>query len=161
MKARARATQWREEILLLGEEMWRAMMFCETEAFEWLMRARYILTSPNVTEDKRDGLLAYANERISQERALANAWTTKWDVVRRQTAAIKKEMMSPPRPHPEVLGRCFTKRPRSLGGSHCKATPGLPASFIKQPCWARPLPQPEAPPIVLGSAPAGATSPAR
>lgn len=103
MKARARAARWREEILLLGEEMRRAIMFCETEAFEWLMRARYIMTSPNVTEDERDGLLAYANERISQERALANAWTTKWDVVRRRTAAIKKEMMSPPRPHPEEL----------------------------------------------------------
>lgn len=89
LKARARAARWEEEVLLLGEEMRRAIMYCETEAFQWLVRAIDSANRRDLSLEEREGLAAYAFERVARERAMANHWTKKWHAVRARADALK------------------------------------------------------------------------
>ncbi|KAF7797969.1 hypothetical protein EIP86_009176 [Pleurotus ostreatoroseus] len=93
-KSLARALRFREEILLIAEEMRRAILYCEIEAFEWIRRAQIIYKSTTLSPEERDALTSYAMERSRQEEALGAKWAAKWQVVRVRASTIRRELLS-------------------------------------------------------------------
>ena len=74
-KARSRCHRWREEILLLPEEMRRTIAYHRRKAQWWRERANLRLdTSPAL----REGLSAYANRQASIRNALADRAEVMW-----------------------------------------------------------------------------------
>ncbi|KAJ7787847.1 hypothetical protein B0H14DRAFT_3505058 [Mycena olivaceomarginata] len=67
-KARARAERWREELILLEEEMRRVLEFSEARS--------------DVTPELAEGLRAYALAQAARERAWELDWRNKWAAVR-------------------------------------------------------------------------------
>ncbi|KAK7025589.1 hypothetical protein VNI00_015882 [Paramarasmius palmivorus] len=78
-KARARARRSREELLLVDEEMRRALAFCQWQAHWWLTQ---INRRKDVSPWLSEGLAAYATEHAFTERCREQAWTRKWQAVR-------------------------------------------------------------------------------
>ncbi|KAJ7181393.1 hypothetical protein C8R43DRAFT_1083776 [Mycena crocata] len=74
-KARARADRWREELILLDEEMRRVLVFCEWKAEWWRVRRT---SRKGVGEELAEGLRAYALEQEVRERHWASMWGAKW-----------------------------------------------------------------------------------
>ena len=68
LKQRACAQRWREELLLVEEEMRRSLSFCLWRAQHW--RA-YADNQLNKAVHMREGLLAYAAEQSSHSRLRA------------------------------------------------------------------------------------------
>ncbi|KAG6809653.1 hypothetical protein H0H92_015320 [Tricholoma furcatifolium] len=79
MKARARAERWREEVILLEEEMRRVLQYCGWQAEWWDQQAR---STNSAALD--EGLHAFAAEQAFVERARANLWCTRWAPVRQR-----------------------------------------------------------------------------
>ncbi|KAJ7874256.1 hypothetical protein B0H13DRAFT_2348668 [Mycena leptocephala] len=75
MKARARADRWREEIMLVDEEMRRVLDFCTWKANWWMERVN---GREGVSEPLAEGLRAYALEQATRERAWATSWGAMW-----------------------------------------------------------------------------------
>ncbi|KAJ7754872.1 hypothetical protein B0H16DRAFT_1458904 [Mycena metata] len=67
-KARARADCWREEVILVEEEMRRTIQYSLAE-----------------------GLLAYGLEQVARERAWAETWGARWEPVRARAALVLKD----------------------------------------------------------------------
>jgi hypothetical protein len=78
-KARARAQRWREEVILLNEEMCRVLAFGEWKAKWWREQAS---RRNSVPEELAEGLQAYAAEHAECEETLAKRWTAQWAPVR-------------------------------------------------------------------------------
>ncbi|KAJ7624691.1 hypothetical protein FB45DRAFT_836724 [Roridomyces roridus] len=78
-KARARAQRWREELLLVDEEMRRVLVYCGWKAAWWEARAG---ARTNVPHDLAEGLRAYATEQAVRERHWQSGWQAKWAAVR-------------------------------------------------------------------------------
>ncbi|KAJ7833212.1 hypothetical protein B0H14DRAFT_3087705 [Mycena olivaceomarginata] len=74
-KARARADRWKEELLLLEEEMRRVLEFCRWKA-KWWDNQRAARTG--VPGPLAEGLWAYATEQAAREREWAAQWEGKW-----------------------------------------------------------------------------------
>ncbi|KAF7797238.1 hypothetical protein EIP86_008430 [Pleurotus ostreatoroseus] len=91
-KCFARATRYREEIILVAEEMRRSIAYCEREAIAWVVRGQSLRKRSELSKDERDALIAYAMERAHHERALAAKWSAKWQVVRERAGTIRREM---------------------------------------------------------------------
>ncbi|KAJ7490197.1 hypothetical protein B0H11DRAFT_2229118 [Mycena galericulata] len=88
-KARARADRWREDLILLEEEMRRVLQFCDWKANWWAERRR---PRPEVSAELAEGLCAYATEQAARERFWKVAWENKWRGVRARAAvALSKE----------------------------------------------------------------------
>ncbi|KAJ7194745.1 hypothetical protein GGX14DRAFT_537360 [Mycena pura] len=83
-KARARADRWREELILLDEEMRRVLQFCQWKAAWWDAR-RY--ARRDVSPELAEGLCAYATEQAARERYWLTSWTAKWSAVRDKASA--------------------------------------------------------------------------
>ncbi|KAJ7866049.1 hypothetical protein B0H14DRAFT_3084255 [Mycena olivaceomarginata] len=84
-KARARADRWREELILLEEEMRRTVAFCVWKSQWWKEQLDLRLdVSPALAE----GLRAYALEQAEREREWAAQWTDKWGAVRSRAALV-------------------------------------------------------------------------
>ncbi|KAJ7825807.1 hypothetical protein B0H14DRAFT_3088537 [Mycena olivaceomarginata] len=77
-KARARADRWREELILLDEEMRRVLEFCEWKALWWDQR---VDCDRDVAPALAEGLHAYALGQAARERAWQSAWRAKWGAV--------------------------------------------------------------------------------
>lgn len=75
-KSRARALRWREEVLLLKEEMRRVIVYFEYKASWWVERnnAEGREASPALAE----GLYAYAAGQAQLQRDLASTFSKKW-----------------------------------------------------------------------------------
>ncbi|KAJ7604326.1 hypothetical protein FB45DRAFT_769378 [Roridomyces roridus] len=81
LKARARAHRWREDLLLLDEEMRRVLAFCQWKADWWDTQ----MTARSVgSEALAEGLRAYAAEQAARERHWHTAWEEKWRLVRQR-----------------------------------------------------------------------------
>ncbi|KAJ7462586.1 hypothetical protein FB451DRAFT_991024, partial [Mycena latifolia] len=79
MKARARADRWREELILVDEEMQRVLVYCTWKANCWTDR---VALREDVSPELPEGLRAYALEQAAREAAWATNWATKWSVIR-------------------------------------------------------------------------------
>ncbi|KAJ7178448.1 hypothetical protein C8R43DRAFT_1084402 [Mycena crocata] len=83
MKARARADRWREEVILLEEEMRRVITFCTWKAAWWDERQVPVRDSDRtpISAPLAEGLRAYALAQASRERKWASSWSAKWGAV--------------------------------------------------------------------------------
>jgi hypothetical protein len=84
-KARARADRWREELILLEEEMRRTVAFCVWKSQWWKERLDLRL---DVSLALAEGLRAYALEQAEREREWAAQWADKWGAVRSRATLV-------------------------------------------------------------------------
>ncbi|KAJ7919816.1 hypothetical protein B0H13DRAFT_2320104 [Mycena leptocephala] len=84
MKARARVARWREEVILLEEEMQRVLEFCTWKAQWWRKRVTPVRPDSRGTicPQLAEGLRAYAREQAHWEESWAATWERKWAPVR-------------------------------------------------------------------------------
>ncbi|KAK7024290.1 hypothetical protein VNI00_016414 [Paramarasmius palmivorus] len=75
MKARARDLRWKEEVLLLEEEMRRVLVTLEYEAKEWLAR----VATEDLTGPLGEGVTAYALRQAAIRRGLAAKFRSMWE----------------------------------------------------------------------------------
>ncbi|KAJ7020126.1 hypothetical protein C8F04DRAFT_1275478 [Mycena alexandri] len=87
-KARARADRWREELILLEEEMRRSVEFCEWKAKWWEERMEVRV---DVAPELAEGLNAFALEQIHRERQWAEVWSRKWQPIRLRAALVLRD----------------------------------------------------------------------
>ncbi|KAJ7018076.1 hypothetical protein C8F04DRAFT_977957, partial [Mycena alexandri] len=95
MKARARADRWREELILVEEEMRRVLQFCRWKAEWWTARLEP-KRGPDRAEmepELVEGLRAYALEQRSRENAWATSWEAKWAAIRARTGVVLAERL--------------------------------------------------------------------
>lgn len=88
MKARARADRWREEIMLVDEEMRRVLDFCTWKANWWMERVN---GREGVSEPLAEGLRAYALEQATRERAWATSWGAMWSPIRARAGLVLRD----------------------------------------------------------------------
>ncbi|KAJ7185969.1 hypothetical protein C8R46DRAFT_880838 [Mycena filopes] len=90
-KARARADRWREEVILLEEEMRRVLQFCKWKAKWWDDRKD---SRPDASSVLAEGVRAYALEQAARERYWASSWEAKWAAVRARAAVSLSDHLS-------------------------------------------------------------------
>ncbi|KAJ7821558.1 hypothetical protein B0H14DRAFT_3471465 [Mycena olivaceomarginata] len=87
-KARARADRWREELILLEEEMRRVLEFCAWKARWWDERVE---SERDVSPEVEEGLRAYALAHAAQEWAWESDWRRQWAAVRDRAKAVMQD----------------------------------------------------------------------
>jgi hypothetical protein len=90
-KQYARAARWREELLLLEEEMCRSIAFSLWHAQWWRNRASGL---DGVPGHVAEGLCAYAVEQSDAEERRVMNWTAKWTAVRQRAKTIVSTNLS-------------------------------------------------------------------
>ncbi|KAF9488152.1 hypothetical protein BDN71DRAFT_1499587 [Pleurotus eryngii] len=88
VKARARTDRWQEEVLLLEEEMRRAIAFCKWKAEYWDNAAT---TRCPDDINLREGIRAYTYRQAANERRRALQWKDKWQAIREHTRLVMNE----------------------------------------------------------------------
>ncbi|KAF8176874.1 hypothetical protein K438DRAFT_1588036 [Mycena galopus ATCC 62051] len=90
MKARARADRWKEELILVEEEMRRVLAFGEWQARWWRARVepKRGPARATISSELAEGLRAYALEQVAREEAWVAVWSNKWGKVRARTAVV-------------------------------------------------------------------------
>ncbi|KAJ7029929.1 hypothetical protein C8F04DRAFT_1211870 [Mycena alexandri] len=88
-KARARADRWREEVILLEEEMRRVLEFCKWKAKWWEERTA---GRPDASNVLAEGVRAYALEQVTRERFWATSWERKWAALVDVTSEVALEV---------------------------------------------------------------------
>ncbi|KAG6913061.1 hypothetical protein DXG01_009990 [Tephrocybe rancida] len=90
VKARARAERWREEVMLIDEEMRRTLEFTSWKARWWIEQVKSRITD---SETLNEGLRAYAAEQADVEQRRRVAWEIKWAAVRiRAREALREKL---------------------------------------------------------------------
>ncbi|KAJ7509946.1 hypothetical protein B0H11DRAFT_1900369 [Mycena galericulata] len=92
-KSRARADRWKEEVILLEEEMRRVLEFCAWKARWWDQRvapARGEGRAP-ITPELAEGLCAYALAQAARERAWGQVWAARWAAVRARATLVMRD----------------------------------------------------------------------
>jgi hypothetical protein len=79
VKARACALRWKEELILLEEEMRRVLVFGTWMSSWWEQQAG---RRQGLREDLAEGLAAYAAEQAACEAARGTSWAARWSSVR-------------------------------------------------------------------------------
>ncbi|KAJ7763271.1 hypothetical protein B0H14DRAFT_2633766 [Mycena olivaceomarginata] len=80
-KVRAQADRWREELILLEEEMQRSVVLCTWKQKWWQDHTE---PRPGVSVPLAEGLQVYALEQVDW-------WTAKWSAVRERSALVLKD----------------------------------------------------------------------
>jgi hypothetical protein len=75
-KSRARAMRWKEEVMLLREEMRRVLVYFEYKAAWWVDRGE--AEGREATPALAEGLRAYAEGQGQLQRDLASSFSKKW-----------------------------------------------------------------------------------
>ncbi|KAJ7113743.1 hypothetical protein C8R43DRAFT_1138589 [Mycena crocata] len=88
MRARARADRWREELVLLEEEMRRVIEFCVWKARWWMERQA---ARPAADAVLAEGLRAYALEQADREIEWSRRWAEKWSAVRARAGLVVRD----------------------------------------------------------------------
>ncbi|KAJ7170315.1 hypothetical protein C8R43DRAFT_1120743 [Mycena crocata] len=88
MRARARADRWREELILLEEEMRRVIVFCIWKANWWRER---VAARPGVDDVLAEGLSAYALEQVNRETRWSTTWASRWSAVRERAGLAVRD----------------------------------------------------------------------
>ncbi|KAJ7635975.1 hypothetical protein DFH06DRAFT_1139060 [Mycena polygramma] len=88
LKARARADRWREELILLEEEMRRVIAFCHYRVRWWAARLE---SRPDADPELAEGLRAYALEQMHRELKWAEKWAEKWAAVRARAGLVVRD----------------------------------------------------------------------
>ncbi|KAJ7660352.1 hypothetical protein DFH06DRAFT_988965 [Mycena polygramma] len=88
LRSRARADRWREELILVEEEMRRTIEFCHWKQRWWLARAE---TRPDGSAQLQEGVRAYALEQANREERWAVTWSAKWSAVRARAELVLRD----------------------------------------------------------------------
>ncbi|KAJ6452203.1 hypothetical protein C8R45DRAFT_1057032 [Mycena sanguinolenta] len=87
-KARARADHWREELILLEEEMRRVLQFCVWKKGWWEGKVN---CGREVSAELEEGLRAYALAQVARERMWESDWRIKWAGVRERAKTVMRD----------------------------------------------------------------------
>ncbi|KAF8058561.1 hypothetical protein FPV67DRAFT_1565454 [Lyophyllum atratum] len=90
VKARARAERWREEVMLLEEEMRRVLEYCEWRASWWEKEGSH---RESGSASLNEGLRAYAAEQVEVERSRAELWRQRWAPVRERAKEALRDKL--------------------------------------------------------------------
>jgi hypothetical protein len=91
LKQHARAQRWREEMILVEEEMHQSLAFCLWRAKWWTGRISNHTGKPaHVIE----GLVAYAMEQRNTEEQWAIVWAVKWAAIRERATVVLQGHLS-------------------------------------------------------------------
>jgi hypothetical protein len=74
-KTKARADRWREEVLLVTEEMRRVLYFLQWKAQWWSSQSALRLDAPTRVQQ---GIAAYAAKQAAISHSMAGSFATKW-----------------------------------------------------------------------------------
>jgi hypothetical protein len=86
-KTKARADRWREEVLLVTEEMRRTICFLEWKAVWW---SELTSSRPDAPLHVRRGIAAYAAKQMSVCRSLAMSFAKQWyPILKKQGIAVE------------------------------------------------------------------------
>ena len=85
LKCRARAKRWKEEIILVEEEMRRSVEFSRWLASWWRQRAKNRTAN---TSHLQEGLLAYAAEKAEMENRRCISWEMTWESIRERAQMV-------------------------------------------------------------------------
>ena len=85
LKCHARAARWKEEILLLEEEMRRAIQFCAWKVNWWEKQTHRQTSMPS---HLAEGITAYATEHATTERLRLTSWSNSWLTIRQQAKLV-------------------------------------------------------------------------
>ncbi|KAJ7815837.1 hypothetical protein B0H13DRAFT_2242544 [Mycena leptocephala] len=93
MKARARADRWREEVMMVEEEMRRVLAYCVWKANWWGDRAEPTRAPGRqpLTAELAEGLRAYSLEQRHRETQWTVQWGAKWAAVRARAAMVLRD----------------------------------------------------------------------
>jgi hypothetical protein len=91
LKCRARAKRWKEEILLVEEEMRRSLEFGRWLGSWWMQRAS-IRTA--ITSHLQEGLIAYAAEKADMEHRRLISWEMTWASIRERAQVVLKRHLN-------------------------------------------------------------------
>ncbi|KAK7021762.1 hypothetical protein VNI00_017273 [Paramarasmius palmivorus] len=100
LKARARARRAREEVLLVDEEMRRAIQYCQWQSSWWKAQ---IGLRENLLPWIQEGLCSYAWEQSAAETHRAQTWEVRLDGVRRRARAVREWIDNPKKDLEELL----------------------------------------------------------
>ncbi|KAF7973147.1 hypothetical protein HWV62_15919 [Athelia sp. TMB] len=98
-KCNARQARWREELMILQEEMRRVIEYGFNREKWWRERPEQRL---NVDDALADGLRAYALEHAEQERAFRVMLEAKWGDIQKRVATVLEDLSKPGFPETEV-----------------------------------------------------------
>ncbi|KAJ7486373.1 hypothetical protein B0H11DRAFT_1721594, partial [Mycena galericulata] len=92
-KSRARADRWREEVVLMEEEMRRVLEYCAWKARWWDERVAPVRDDSRgaISFELAEGLRAYALAQAARERSWGTNWASKWSAVRARAAQVMRE----------------------------------------------------------------------
>ncbi|KAJ7669560.1 hypothetical protein DFH06DRAFT_1321616 [Mycena polygramma] len=92
-KARARAGRWREELILVDEEMRRVLEFCAYKARWWEARLEPQRDPDRgeISPELAEGQRAYALAQIAREREWQATWEKKWAAVRERAKLVMRD----------------------------------------------------------------------
>jgi hypothetical protein len=93
LKARARAHRWKEELILVDEEMRRCLEYCQWKAKWWegLVNSRNcssMTTKVVMPEALVEALNAYALEHSWAEYRRLNRWKGTWEALRKRAVEV-------------------------------------------------------------------------
>jgi hypothetical protein len=93
LKARARAHRWKEELILVDEEMRRCLEYCAWKSNWWQSMANLRQCSSSSTRlampaALTEALNAYALEHSFTERRRLNRWKGTWEALRDRAAKV-------------------------------------------------------------------------
>ncbi|KAG6822622.1 hypothetical protein H0H92_013149, partial [Tricholoma furcatifolium] len=91
LKARARARRWREEVILVEEEMRRALAYTLWRVEWWKAQAE---KRTDVSPMLREGLIGYAAEQAETERVRASTWEMRWAPVRQRASEALQDQLT-------------------------------------------------------------------
>ena len=91
LKCRARANRWREEIILVEEEMGRSLEYCTYLHNWWLQRPGFRTTN---SFQLQEGLKAYAAEMADMEDRRGISWAFTWATIRERAKVIRENYLS-------------------------------------------------------------------
>ncbi|KAJ7152150.1 hypothetical protein C8R43DRAFT_1127232 [Mycena crocata] len=91
-KARARATCWREEVILLEEEMRRTIASMQWKARLWEERANGRAEDDTVSSELQEGLAGYAWEHVATMERRAEVLEKLWEEVRGKAQVVLKQL---------------------------------------------------------------------
>jgi hypothetical protein len=91
LKCCACANRWREEVLLVEEEMRRALEFSRWLSSWWIHQAT---TRTGITSHLQEGLSAYATEMGDMENRRLNSWRLTWQSIRERAELVLKKYLN-------------------------------------------------------------------
>lgn len=95
LKSRARYLRWAEEVVLVPEEMRRAVQYCRWRAGWWKEQGqRRVNDTADILPTLAEGLVAYAAQQADIEESRGAKWAAAWAPLLEQASLVRKRISS-------------------------------------------------------------------